>query len=180
MANAKVEIKKQVGVFDWFTPVGVITVPSFILRALTAVLIFPIPTLIAASAAAVIDKDSTNGTINLTVGLVAITSIVLGIWVLLATLTKHYRTKGVFAPFLFALLTPVLPFMLVLTWLFSSKERRTHYEHLAEQQAALRKMAKSKRKTKSMGGRTNAGYRRLAKDKASYRDDGAPTVRRRR
>ncbi len=184
MANSAIEITDHAGIIDWMTPKGVITVPSFILRALAALVIFAAPTLIAASVAAFIDDSGTNGTINLTVGLVAIISIALGVWVLLATLTKHYRTKGVFVPFLFALLTPVLPFMLVITWLFSSKEHRLYNEHLATQQAALRKMAKAKRKPKSIDERAEPRYGRQARTakrtEPTFGDKSEPTVRRRR
>ncbi len=184
MANSTIEITDHSGIKDWLTPKGVITIPSFIGRALAAIVIMIGPTFSLASLAAIIDPSSTNGVVNATVGVVAVTSFLLGLWILLATFTKHYRTKGMSAPFFFALFTPVMPLMLVVTWIFSSKERRLYNEHLANQQAVLRKMAKQNRKTKSIDESLEPRYGRQSrtakKQEPTFRDNDAPTVRRRR
>jgi hypothetical protein len=71
-----------------------------------------------------------------------IVGLPLAIWVILTSLTKHYRTSGVWAPFLFALITPVMPFMFFVTWVFSSKERAKTNLRLAKEQAKAAKLEK--------------------------------------
>lgn len=184
MANSAVEITDHAGLIDWLTPKGVISVSSFIFRAIIGIFIAIGPVLVLSSLTVFIDPQGQSNVLTTVLLLFGGASFLVGLWIILATVTKHYRTKGMFAPFFFALITPVMPLMLIVTWIFSSKERRLHNEHLAKQQAVLRKMAREKRKTKSIDENPEPRYGRQSKAakrvEPILRDNDAPTVRRRR
>ena len=67
-------------------------------------------------------------------------------WFLLSTLTKEYRTAGMPIPFIFALLTKVLPFIFIFRFLLSSKKKRAANTERANKQAEFRKSEKKKPK----------------------------------
>lgn len=67
-------------------------------------------------------------------------------WFLLSTLTKEYRTAGMPIPFIFALLTKVLPFIFLFRFFLSSKTKRAVNIERANRQAQFRKSEKKKPK----------------------------------
>ena len=87
---------------------------------------------------------------KVTLSLFILAMLVVGgfiFWFLLATITKYYRTSGMPIPFIFALATPFLPFMLLITYFISSKVEREINQALAAEQLIYRKAQREKKKT---------------------------------
>jgi|GEM_PF-3286903 len=187
MENSAVQITEHSGIFDWVTPKGVITTPSFIFRALAGVFILIAPIAALLFIEAFVNELTVPNDFIIVFSVLNVFCFLLGLWIILVSVTKHYRTKGMPASFFFALITPVMPFMLVVTWIFASKEKRFQNEHLAKQQAALRKMARKKRKAKSIDDSREPRYvgqpkktHTVSQTRTEVRDNDAPTVVRRR
>ncbi|WP_133117362.1 hypothetical protein [Paramylibacter kogurei] len=121
------------GLLEWMSPFGVITNGEFISRLVTLVMVLVAPVALIAVGSGQQSEVIAMASMGL------LFFVPFALWMVLATVTKQYRTKGVFAPFFFALFTPILPIMFFLTWFFSSRENRETNQALAKVQREHRK-----------------------------------------
>jgi hypothetical protein len=139
---------------EYLSPFGVITTKEFIYRLFSSIGLL---ILIGFTSLGISTLDSlTTGGSNLSeekaatviavsVALVAI-SVVLLVWFFFATITKDYRTYGMPMPFVFSLLTPFLPFLIIIKFFISSKVERRINQAIALKQREFRESAKAQAK----------------------------------
>jgi len=130
---------------EYLSPFGVISISEFFARVFAFVaMLFIIPfvsMLVYFQFENSVNESSQVISIFLFILLLCTPSI-LGVWFLLATVTKLHRTNGMSMPFIFALLTPILPFFYIFRFIFTSKEKKQVNQALAIEQLAFRKAQK--------------------------------------
>ncbi|GHA49307.1 hypothetical protein GCM10008927_13110 [Amylibacter ulvae] len=151
---------KNGGILEWMSPFGVITTGEFILRLIILVMIMLAPIALIA----VGYEQPSEAVAIASMGLMFVVPVAL--WMVLTTVTKQYRTKGVFAPFFFALFTPILPVMFFLTWFFSSRENRETNQALAKLQREHRTNRAAKKPRTTIKVSTQPEKRTVLDDKA--------------
>lgn len=141
---------RATSLLEFLSPFGVISNREFVYRLLTvvgfifiSVMLFAfIPDIIASLEE--IGQQSVASMMYPGAGVLGF----LLFWFLLATLTKEYRTSGMPIPFVFALLTYILPFFFIIRFLLSSKTKRAVNKERAEQQAEYRNSEKIRLKNR--------------------------------
>ena len=126
---------------EYLSPFGVITTKEFIYRLLSAIGLlilivfagFGLTSLGAGNLSE--DKAATIFGIMIVLGVI---SVVLLIWFLFVTVAKDYRTYGMPMPFIFALATPFLPFLIIIKFFISSKVERRINQAIALKQSRFR------------------------------------------
>lgn len=130
------KVTAKAGFLDWISPSGVITVREMLFRGIVATVIALSPLGIHQ----VFFPEAVDGDLAITLlGSFAGFAIPFFFVVLIASLTKHYRTVGVKAPFVLTILTPAFPFMFIVKWWLSSRELSKRNTALAYEQYALRR-----------------------------------------
>ncbi len=124
---------------SWLSPAGVITGGRFGFRMLFVFALIVLSMFVLGLSSQVENEAVQNAVDGIAAGFLLV-GVPIAIWIILVSLTKHYRTKGVWAPFFFALITPIMPFMFFFTWIFSSKERAKVNMELAKEQAKVPKL----------------------------------------
>jgi len=139
---------RATSLLEYLSPFGVISTREFIYRLLSFVgFLFIAVTSLAwlPSLEAFLEKIDQHQPASLVYPVAGVFGFLL-FWFLLSTLTKEYRTAGMPIPFIFALLTKVLPFIFIFRFLLSSKAKRAANTERANRQAEYRKSEKKKPK----------------------------------
>ena len=124
---------------SWLSPAGVITGGRLGFRMLCVFALIVLSMFVLGLSSQAENEAVQNAVDGIAAGFLLV-GVPIAIWIILVSLTKHYRTKGVWAPFFFALITPFMPFMFFFTWIFSSKERAKVNIELAKEQAKVPKL----------------------------------------
>ncbi len=126
---------------EYLSPFGVITTKEFIYRLLSAIglIIFIV---FASFGLSTIGKSNLSEDkaaqifgIMIVIGVI---SAVLLVWFFFVTVTKDNRTYGMPMPFVFALATPFLPFLIIMKFFISSKVERRINQAVALKQRQFR------------------------------------------
>lgn len=164
---------------NWLSPRGVIAGGRLALRLL-AMVAFIVLSMLTLGLIAQVANGSLLVVVESIAAIFLIVGLPLAFWIILATLTKHYRAKGVWAPFLFALITPFMPFMFFVTWIFSSKERAKRNIQMANESARVTKSGEEGIETATgQHMQEQAHQRRPIQGDAKSRNEDAETVVRR-
>lgn len=136
-------------IWEYLSPFGVITIKEFVYRLFFAIgMMILIGLLLAALSA--LGAETKNQELAATVlgslYIIGPACFIVLIWFLFATIAKDYRTYGMPIPVIFALLTPVLPFFLVIKFILSSKVERRINQAIALKQRELREHNKQQAK----------------------------------
>lgn len=114
---------KVSNISSWLSPAGVITGGRFAFR-----MFFVFAMIILSMLVLGLNSQAENETLqNVVDGITAVFLLVglpIAIWIILVSLAKHYRTTGVWAPFFFALITPLMPFIFFSCGYFHPKNAR--------------------------------------------------------
>lgn len=135
-------------ILEYLSPFGVITTKAFIYRLLSFLGITVLSIFTLAIAVPIIleylKKENYVALVSAVTFALFIYFFLLA-WFLVSTLTKDYRTNGTPIPFIFALATPFVPFLLLIKYMLSSKLEKEVNKTWAEQQ----QQARDKNKTKT-------------------------------
>jgi len=139
---------RAISLLEYLSPFGVISTREFVLRLLsfvgllfTSAISFPVLTPLVAY----MKENGVQDATSIIYTMAAVLAFLM-FWFLLSTLTKEYRTSGMPLPFIFALLSNVMPFIFILRFIFSSKAKRAINTERAQRQAVFRKNEKNKPK----------------------------------
>jgi len=144
--NVQGTLLRPTSLLEYLSPFGVISTAEFIYRLLAFVgFLFIAVTLLAwlPSIENYLEQIDQHQPASFVYPVAGVFGFLL-FWFLLSTLTKEYRTSGMPIPFIFALLTKVLPFIFIFRFLLSSKTKRAVNTERANRQAEYRKSEKQK------------------------------------
>jgi hypothetical protein len=143
---------RATSLLEYLSPFGVISTTEFVYRLLSFVgfLLLAVMSLAwLSSLETYLEKIGLHQPASFVYPVAGVFGFLL-FWFLLSTLTKEYRTAGMPIPFIFALLTKVLPFIFIFRFLLSSKTKRAVNTERANRQAEYRKSEKKQPKKRKI------------------------------
>ena len=139
---------RPTSLLEYLSPFGVISTSEFIYRLLSFVGLLFLSVIVfiwSSNLITYLEQIKQQNAASFVYPLVGVIAFLL-LWFLLSTLTKEYRTSGMPIPFIFALLTYILPFIFIFRFLLSSKKKRAMNSARAIRQAEYRKNQKGQPK----------------------------------